>query len=225
MTRFVILIMLVGVILAGCDVGNQGGVYVTQTPLPYQVEFLNPNPELVNGKCPTVSFYDEIFGQVVYKQCRPEHYQLYELRQKITGYSDLFADRPTTLPIRISYSETETGHRYTIHPGGRAGRIGWISPLIEFEPGCKRFDLIGVLSLEGTPEEYGAGVMVGADVLWQSQLPTNGDFMMSWYWLVETPTIKTVTVFLNFHYGSATASSYVNIHRFEITETELDLCP
>ena len=225
MRLFIILIMVLGVILAGCNVGNQGGVYVTPTPLPHETSFLNAQPDLAFGVCEDVSFIDKIFGEVVYEQCSPENHLLYEVRLKITGGSDLFANRPTTLPIRVSHSQTETGERYTIHPGGRAGRIGWTTPLIEFEPGCKRFDLIGVLSLEGKPDEYGAGVMVGNRELWQSQLPTNGDFKMSWYWLAETPSIKDVTFFLNFHYGSATASSYINIHRFEVTETELDLCP
>jgi hypothetical protein len=212
--------MTIGVILSACSVEDQGGIYLTNTPLPQTEAYLNVNPELKNGGCTNTSFYDNIFGIVIYEQCVPEFYSLYELRVKVTGASDLFDNRPTTLPIRVSH----TGAVYTIHPGGRAGRIGWTSPGIEFEPGCKLFTLYGYLDLEGAPEEYAGGVMVGEEILWQSQLPTNGDFMMEWHWATNENVFAPVTIFLNFFYGSATASSFINIHRFEVTHAEMARC-
>lgn len=188
----------------------------TQESMQDAPKFLNANPELTLGKCQKVYWFDDIWGQVWVNQCHPADYELYELRRNGEGAYQ----KGITVPISLDY----TGRAYSILPGGRAGRAGFESEPIRFNPGCYAMKLRGQLHLWGKPLDYGANIIIGDQEQIGKKLPANGMYELVWFWLAETETLTPITFYLSFAWGSATADSYATIERFEVLPVSLPHC-
>jgi hypothetical protein len=167
---------------------------------------LAPNPELAFGGCKNVMWIDDGWGHIWEQQCTPSEY-------------DLYGDAP--IPIQVDFM----GAGFTVHPGGRAGHIGFQTELpIRFEPGAYKLTLTGQLHLWGNPDDFGLNVAIGGNELNGKQLPANGGFLFDWFWCPDTETLSKVAFYLTLEWGSATADSFVQFQTFEIVPVSLDHC-
>ncbi len=226
MRRFAILIILLGVILVSCSPGNQGGVYVTQSPTPDKTgegdvvsSLLNYNPDLDFGRKQSAA-YVWSNQYITIEQHIPDGYDLYQLHETIDGIDDSSERYPTTVPIQIDH----TGVGYTFFVHGRAGEAGFTtSEPITFQPECYGFNLWGEFHLWGNRSEYSAGLKIGDNYLEFKTLAGEGLYEIFWVHQFDEYTIIPVTFFTKLANGSATGESYISFHRFEVTE--LGYCP
>ncbi len=193
----------------------------TQKALQDAPKTINPNPGLVLGECRNKWFDDGFWGIIHVEQCTPDHYTLYQIWQTVDGNTDNHQEFITTNPMAITH---ETGLSYTVYPGGRAGRIGFTSEIIEFDPGCYGLKMFGEAILWGKPLEYTIRALVSNGEIGFNKAPSFGEFEIALFWLAETQTTAPVTIFLQFDYGSPDAKSRVNISRLEVLLVSLPHC-